>query len=109
VYLNLGDEAVTREQFIKTAIRYVGFNTSEKKIKEYTDIYDGANSLFVEKKIEVDKEVSDKSLVGVDFSSEPSGGGIDLDMENNTEVTEEVVTPQKTSRRRTSSRTKSKK
>ena len=104
VYLNLDGEAVTREQFIKTAIRYVGFSTSKEKLKEYTDIYDEANDLFGG----VDKKVGDKSLLGVDIPVEASKNGDVLDTSENAEDSVVIATPQKPTRRRTSSRNKTK-
>ena len=104
VYLNLDGEAVTREQFIKTAIRYVGFSTSKEKLKEYTDIYDEANDLFGD----VDKKVVDKSLLGVGIPAEASETGDVLGISENAEDSVVVKTPQKPTRRRTSSRNKTK-
>jgi len=92
VYLKLvDDEGVTREQFRKKAIKYVGMNISAQRIGEYMDIYDEAEIKFlggcaniVEDGEDV-KQTNSRADVSLESSDSGNDVGIQISIENNTE------------------------
>ena len=57
VYLQLGEDGVTKEDFLKRSIKYIGFNTTKARVKTFTDIYDDAQNQYTN--VEVIKEVEE--------------------------------------------------
>lgn len=92
VYLNLGEDGVTKEDFLKSAIKYVGFNVTKSRIKTFTDIYDDAQNQYTDIKIE---EVSIKSSERVGILDEVSETGGDVDAPETIEV--DIAIPDTTS------------
>lgn len=92
VYLTLvDDEGVTREQFIKKAIKYVGINVSPQRIKQYMDIYDEAEIKFLGGCVNIVEDGKDvkqtNSRDSVSLEASDSGDDVELQIssENYTE------------------------
>ena len=93
VYLTLvDDEGVTREQFIKKAIKYVGINVSPQSIKKYMDIYDGAEIKFLGGCVNIVEDGKDvkqtNSRDNISLETRNSGDGLVL-QDNSGDITKD--------------------
>tara|TARA_R110000744_G_scaffold7342_1_gene25250 strand:+ start:3073 stop:3561 length:489 start_codon:yes stop_codon:yes gene_type:complete len=86
VYLQLGEDGVTKEEFLKRSIKYIGFNTTKARVKTFTDIYDDAQNQYTN--VKVIKEVEESSE-RVEVPTPVNTVGVEVDVPETVEVSEE--------------------
>lgn len=88
VYLQLGEDGVTKEEFLKRSIKYIGFNTTKARVKTFTDIYDDAQNQYTN--VKVIKEVEESSE-RVEAPTPVDTVGVEVDVPETVEVSEELA------------------